>query len=280
MRLMYAAMLPACFRTSRLGIHASWPAAAEPECRTCASGCSPNIVSSAESSAAGIQRITKFLRKFSSFPHVFEAAISKLSNNFVVDLCMASRDAEKKAMLKEDRVEQCKQGRYYLEYMSDRKGTFWEPPTPYYNLGNDLDKLPKMVRVWLTEYQFLHGRMRKGPLGKQFPHVTGEELRYKYLADKPGQPRCAECGRVYLWRSQPKLWELACWQIVAPYEAAHPFAQKCLNLRSRTFGQSWYYFNGKPVSCSLCTVVSCASCGKVFNWGDQFRRDFCLCGAT
>ena len=92
--------------------------------------CSPNIVSSAESSAAGIQRIIKFLRKFSSFPHVFEAAISKLSNNFVVDLCMASRDAENKAMLKEDRVEQCKQGRYYVEYMSDRSQTFWELPSP------------------------------------------------------------------------------------------------------------------------------------------------------
>ena len=98
------------------------------------------------------------LRKFSSFPDVFQAAISKLSNNFVGDLCFASREAEKKAMLKEDRVEQCKQG----QYVSDRRGTFWEPPSPYYNWSTgvyrkgcsrplDLDNEPKMVRVWLTE---------------------------------------------------------------------------------------------------------------------------------
>ena len=38
---------------------------------------------------------------------------------------------------------------------------------------------------------------------------------------------------------------------------------------------SWYYFNGRPVSCSLCTVVSCDSCGFAYKWGDQFRLDVC-----
>ena len=231
------------------------------------------------------------LRKFNSLPDVFEAAISKLSNNFVVDLCIASRDAEAKAMLKEDRVEQCKQGRYYLEYMTDRARTYWEPPSPYYDglvchkhkgwfRPDADDNEPKMVRKWLTEYQFLHGRTQKEPrfVSEKFPHVSGNALRTQYLREKPGQLSCATCGHVYLWRSKPKLWELACWQIAAPYEAEHPYAQKCLNRRSRTFGKSLYYFNGKAVSCSLCTVVTCASCSQVFNWGDQFRREFCPCG--
>lgn len=43
---------------------------------------------------------------------------------------------------------------------------------------------------------------------------------------------------------------------------------------------SWYYFNGKPLSSSLCTMVLCDSCRKVFKWGDQFRRDYCPCGGN
>ena len=119
--------------------------------------------------------------------------------------------------------------------------TYWQPPSPFYDAHvyykrwfrqHIEDKEQRIVRVWLTEFQFLNGRTKKAsPLWgiRQFPHVSGEELLKKYVCDKPYQARCADCGHVYLWRSKPKLWELACWQIAAPYEAEHPFAQRCLN---------------------------------------------------
>ena len=34
------------------------------------------------------------------------------------------------------------------------------------------------------------------------------EFEERYLREKPGQPRCADCGSVYLWRSYVKRWEL------------------------------------------------------------------------
>ena len=58
--------------------------------------CSPQIVSRAESTLVGIRRITMDLRKFSAFPDVFKSAISKLSEDFVADLRIASREAEKR----------------------------------------------------------------------------------------------------------------------------------------------------------------------------------------
>ena len=179
---------------------------------------SPEVVSRAESTAVGLQRIARDLRKFGSFPEVFHAATRKLSSEFLQDLCIASREAESKAMLKEDRVEQCKQGRYYLEYMTDRARTYWEPPSPYYDglvchkhkgwfRPDADDNEPKMVRKWLTESQFLHGRTQKEPrfVSEKFPHVSGNALRTQYLREKPGQLSCATCGHVYLWRSKPKL---------------------------------------------------------------------------
>jgi hypothetical protein len=221
--------------------------------------CSPDAVSACESTPLGIRRIAMDLRKFSSCPDVLQTALSKLSQDFVADLRVCSLEAERKAMLKEDIVEQAAQERYYLQYRE-----------PSLVRGG-----PKMARVWLTSYQFWAGGTSPG---SPFPHVSGSALEKKYLEEKPGQPRCADCGNVYLWRSYVKDWELASWQIAAPQDAHHDLPLRALKRGKMTYGKSWYYFNGKPLSCSLCTVVSCASCNNVFNWGDQFRRDSCPCG--
>ena len=44
--------------------------------------CSPEVVSRAESTALGLRRIARDLRKFGSFPEVFHAATRKLSSEF------------------------------------------------------------------------------------------------------------------------------------------------------------------------------------------------------
>jgi hypothetical protein len=111
-----------------------------------------------------------------------------------------------------------------------------------------------------------------------------KERMTKSLEEKPGQPRCADCGTVYLWRSEVKLWELLSWQMAGPRDAfvlsvkACDWAWEESGAGAHTYGSSWYYFNGQPLSCSLCTVVKCDSCRRVFNWGDQFHRFSCLCG--
>ena len=64
-------------------------------------------MSAAETTPNGIRRIAKDLRKFStSRSDVFRAAASRLSAEFLKDLHVCSWEAEQKAMLKEDLVEQ------------------------------------------------------------------------------------------------------------------------------------------------------------------------------
>ncbi len=217
------------------------------------------------------------LRKFSPFPDVFRSAISKLSEDFLSDLRVCSVQAENMAMLKEDRVEQCKQGRWYLEWLRPAAYDCWPNREP------KLLREPKMYRVWLTEYQFTKGELRKDISTYPYntlPHVCWNDLVKKYEQEKPNQARCASCGEVYLWRDLPKKWELASWQIAAPEDAGVTphLGHHSLKRGQQTFRNSWYYFNGKPLSCSLCTVVSCSLCGQAFNWGDQFRRERCTCG--
>ena len=138
-----------------------------------------------------------------------------------------------------------------------------------------------MVCKWLKGSEFNTGLSRKPPyLSTQdlLPHVSLSELVRKYLREKPNQPMCAQCGTKYLWRSGPKVWELASWQIARPEDATHELPVVALRPGSKTFGRSWHFLNGKPLTCSLCTVVTCGSCSRVFNWGDQLRRARCPCG--
>ena len=102
------------------------------------------------------------------------------------------------------------------------------------------------------------------------------------MYEKPGQCRCATCGNVFLWREEPKLWELASGQIASPWDSYAPLRQDRYSNKyvPPTYWKSWYYFNGKPLDCSLCTVVACVDCPRVFRWGDQFRREVCPCGGA
>ena len=105
-------------------------------------------------------------------------------------------------------------------------------------------------------------------------------MKQKYFDEKPGQCRCDTCGNIFLWLSMPKHWELASGQIANPLEACAPLRQQRYSSKyvPPTYGKSCYYFNGKPIDCSLCTAVACVDCARVFPWGDQFRRDVCPCG--
>ena len=183
------------------------------------------------------------LRKFSSSSRadVFEACVSKLSTGFLQDLTVCSREAEQRAMLKEDLVEQEKQGRYY-----NRTQRKWQ-------------KKNCMAVVSRRSESFL-----------------------KYYEEKTGQCRCATCGNVFLWRVCPKAWEHLSGGIASPSEAYAPLRQdKYPSKHARpTYAQSWYYFNGKPIDCSLCTLVGCVDCPRVFPWGEQFRRALCPCGGA
>ncbi len=79
--------------------------------------CDRDVVSAAETTPNGIRRIAKDLRKFStSRSDAFRAAASRLSAEFLQDLRVCSWEAEQKAMLKEDLVEQHNTGRcYYVD---------------------------------------------------------------------------------------------------------------------------------------------------------------------
>ena len=96
---------------------------------------------------------------------------------------------------------------------------------------------------------------------------TYRTLEEACLGEMPNQCLCGTCGQVFLWRSSPKSWELASWQVASPFEAS------C--------GKSEHYLNGKQPSCSLCTEVVCVDCPRVFPWGgDQFHRSECPCGGA
>ena len=83
--------------------------------------CNSSDVARAETTQFGIRRIAQDLRKFSSSLDAFKVAISKLSEGFLADMRVCSLEAENTAMLKEDRVEQCTQDRFYVESMTQRQ---------------------------------------------------------------------------------------------------------------------------------------------------------------
>ena len=85
-----------------------------------------------------------------------------------------------------------------------------------------------------------------------------------------------------LWRDDPKVWELLSGQVASPLDSRAPLRQGRYSSKHvpRTYGNSWFYLNGKPLTCSLCTAPVCVDCSKVFRWGDQFRREACPCGGA
>ena len=191
--------------------------------------CNPFDVADAESKPFGIRRIAQDLRKFSVSLDVFKAAIGKLSADFLADLRICSLEVENTAMLKEDRVEQCNQDRFYVEYMTaKRPGLIWDyvfgrlTSKPFtHGLSRDLiaegegyldrwrgiysftdwrqwfdDYSAEFVteqsekkRMWMKVYDFTTGEFRYG-----FPSWNGrpfyDELARKYHQEKPGQARC------------------------------------------------------------------------------------------
>ena len=126
--------------------------------------CNPSDVADAETKPFGIRRIARDLRKFSVSLDVFQFSIGKLSADFLADLRICSLEAEKTAMLKEDRVEQCNQDRFYVEYMTSKVPSHFSEyfqsrldsmpflKEPFYNPhGSDIenkDYTRKDVRQW------------------------------------------------------------------------------------------------------------------------------------
>ena len=77
--------------------------------------CSPDVVAAAELTRNGIRKIAMDLRTFSTTRvDVFQAAISRLSTDFLDDLRVCSLEAERHGMFKEDLVEQDARGRYFI----------------------------------------------------------------------------------------------------------------------------------------------------------------------
>jgi hypothetical protein len=209
------------------------------------------------------------------------------------DMMVYSRKAEQHAMLKEDYVEQDKRGRYYI-YAPDElltQGSIW--PVRIH---------PKIIKV---TYGWISRKRLAGGVGPWDAPHRGEmewsstDKYHTYALEKPGQCRCATCGYVFLWRREPKLWEILSGQVASPRDAGPPStsypytyavtfdpASSRLDRGSKvkrapcTYGNSWYYFCGKPVTCSLCTAPACVDCSRVFRWGDQFRREVCSCGGA
>ena len=116
--------------------------------------CDPDVVSAGESTPVGIRKIAMDLRKFSSQPHVFEAARIKVSAEFLQDLRVCSVEAERNAMLKEDVVEQSFRGKYYLQYR--------EPSWRWRDEGTHM----VITRRWSTKRRFWECGEDMGPDAK------------------------------------------------------------------------------------------------------------------
>ena len=188
--------------------------------------CDLAVVSAAQQSPAGIRRIAKDLKRFSvTRVDVFQSAAAKLTEAFLHDLRVVSVDAEQQAMFKEDRVEQCHRGRYYIEYddpdFFHYNGKLYEHP-PWLKNGRRSEN--RRARMWISEKTASHMCLQRkladnadwGKCEITLPFVSLDQLISKYYQEKPNQPRCSHCGALYLWRLQIKSWELACWQVSAP----------------------------------------------------------------
>ena len=90
------------------------------------------------------------------------------------------------------------------------------------------------VRRWAKSYDLTDGKFRYG-FGSWNGRPDYDELLNQYQDEKPGQARCADCGHCYLWRTDPKTWEFACWQFAHPLEAAHDLDQESFKCEKGTY---------------------------------------------
>ena len=97
-------------------------------------------------------------------------------------------------------------------------------------------------------------RLRLAQHTQRFGDVTAaESLEADLALDDAPVTICAEVLRQSL-RAR------ACLQFAQLTTADNQRAP--LTAKGKTFGGSWNYFNGKPLSCSMCTEPSRESCGQ------------------
>ena len=160
-----------------------------------------------------------------------------------------------------------------MEYMTansrDHFGTYMQPLLDsYQRVLNDVPKFGtaetiskindsyyKDLRQWTDDYsvkfasQQSNNKVRtwvKGSESYSFRHCLPpwnnrpnfEELMHVYHQEKPGQARCADCGHCYLWRTDPKAWEIASWQVAHPLDAQHDLDPKFFKCSKKTYRDS------------------------------------------